>query len=251
MRWGAVAAGLAAYALALLALAPATLLDAGLAQASDGRLRLAQAQGSLWVGSGWIEVRDASGGAIARRAQWRVSPASLLRARLVLDVGIGDAGKPFAVTVTPSRLEVAGASLRLPAAVLGLGIAGLAPLRLSGDVLISIPALALERGRLQGNATLRWLAAGSALTTVAPLGDYEVRIEAAGHAAHAALSTLSGALQLEGKGTWSGASAPDYRATARIAAAQRDELAPLLRLIAVERGAGEFEISSRGAGPGS
>ena len=42
-RWRLIGLALAAYALALIAAAPATLLDARLAQASSGGLRLAEA----------------------------------------------------------------------------------------------------------------------------------------------------------------------------------------------------------------
>jgi len=61
---------------------------------------------------------------------------------------------------------------------------------------------------------------------------------------HAALRTLEGPLQLEGKGTWSNGAAPSFLVTARVPAQHQEQLAPLLRLIAVERGAGNFELSS-------
>ena len=81
MRWTARAWGLGVFAAALIAtlivLAPATLIDARLERASDGRLRLAEAQGSLWSGAGWIEIRDADGRAgVAKRLAWRVLPWS-------------------------------------------------------------------------------------------------------------------------------------------------------------------------------
>ena len=71
-----------------------------------------------------------------------------------------------------------------------------------------------------------------------------MRFKAVGSAVHAALTTLAGPLQLEGKGTWSNGDPPRYLATARVPAQHREQLAPLLRLIAVERGAGSFELSS-------
>ncbi len=43
MRWAAPALGLGAFTAALIALAPATLIDARLERASDGKLRLAEA----------------------------------------------------------------------------------------------------------------------------------------------------------------------------------------------------------------
>lgn len=252
MRWILAALGLGAYAVALLALAPATLIDARLRAASEGRLRLAEARGSLWSGSGWIEVRDAQGRAgIARRLAWRVLPVSLLRARLVAEVALERPSAPFTVALTFSRLEISGAGLELPAAALGLGVPALAPLRLSGDVLVSIARLQLARGSVLGEATLRWRAAGSALTPVAPLGDYEVRLKAVGAAVHGELSTFEGPLRLEGKGSWSNGAAPSFLVTARVPAQHQDQLAPLLRLIAIERGAGSFELDSSRAAFGS
>lgn len=249
MRWAAPALGLGAFSAALIAalivLAPATLIDARLERASDGRLRLAEAQGSLWSGAGWIEIRDAGGRAgFARRLAWRVLPESLLRARLVAEVELDQAAKPFPVTISLSRIEIADAGINLPAAALGLGMPRLAPLRLSGDLRVNISHLSLERGRMDGDATLRWRAAGSALTPLSPLGDYEVRFKAVGSAMRAALSTLEGPLQLEGKGVWSNGKPPSFLATARVPAQHREQLVPLLRLIAVERDAGSFELSS-------
>ncbi len=245
MRWAALAFGLGAFAAALIALAPATLIDARLERASDGRLRLASAEGSLWSGAGWIEIRDADGRAgVARRLAWRVLPGSLLRGHLVAEVELGQAAKPFPVTLSLSRIEIADAGISVPAAVLGLGMPRLAPLRLSGDVRVDIPHLSLERGRMDGDATLQWRAAGSALTPISPLGEYEVRFKAVGPAVHATLSTLEGPLQLEGKGTWSNSDPPSFLATASVPAQHREQLSPLLRLIAVESGAGSFELSS-------
>jgi len=252
MHWGAPAFGLAAYAAALVALAPATLIDGRLQSASEGRLRLAEARGSLWSGAGWIEVRDAQGKAgVARRLAWRVLPGSLLRARLVAQATLGQAARPFPVTLSLSRVEIADAALQLPAAALGLGVPALAPLRLSGEVLVSIAQLSLGRGGVHGEATLQWRAAGSALTPVAPLGDYEVRFKAAGTAVHGALRTLEGPLELEGEGSWSSGAAPSYLVTARVQPRHQEQLAPLLRLIAVERGAGRFELDSASAAFGS
>jgi hypothetical protein len=79
------------------------------------------------------------------------------------------------------------------------------------------------------------------------LGEYEVRFKAVGPAVHAALSTLEGPLLLEGKGIWSSGAPPSFLATARVPEQHQEQLAPLLRLIAVERGAGNFEFSSNRA----
>jgi general secretion pathway protein N len=245
MHWGSLAAGIGAYVIALIASAPATLADTGLQRASGGRLRLAEARGTLWSGAGQIEILDAAKlNGVARSIAWRVVPASLLRGQLEFDVGLEQSSSHFPVTLSPSRLELGNADISLPAAVLGLGLPRLAPLGLAGDVSIHIAGLSVANDGMAGNASLQWRAAASALTTVSPLGDFEVHINAAGTAVHATLSTLAGPLQLEGKGTWSESAPPNFLATARIPAQHQEQLAPLLRLIAVERGAGDFEINS-------
>jgi general secretion pathway protein N len=95
---------------------------------------------------------------------------------------------------------------------------------------------------MDGDATLRWRAAGSALTPVSPLGEYEVRFKAAGPVMQADLRTLEGPLVLEGNGKWISGEAPSFLATARVPAQQREQLSPLFRLIAVERFADTFEL---------
>ena len=242
-RWSLLAIGLGAYALALIATAPATLVDAGLQRASHGRLRLAEAQGTLWAGSGQIEIRDAGGRTgVAKALAWRVVPASLLRGHLVCEVGLDPSARRFPVTLSLSRIELANADINLPATVLGLGVPKLAPLGLTGEVLIHVASLSIARDAMEGNATVQWRAAGSTLTPVSPLGDYEVRLDGEGMTIHAFLRTIEGPLQLDGKGSWTQGDSPAFLAMARVPSQHQEQLAPLLRLIAVERGEGRFEL---------
>jgi general secretion pathway protein N len=238
-----IAIGLSVYAVAVIATAPATLIDAGLQSASHGRLRLAEAKGTLWSGSGQIEFRDSGGRTgVAKSLAWRFLPESLLRGRLVCEVGLDQSAKRFPVTISLSRIEIADAEINLPAAVLGLSVPKLAPLGLTGDVLLHVASLTIERKEMQGNATLQWRDAGSVLTPISPLGDYELRLDGEGATVHAYLRTIQGPLRLEGKGSWATGNHPVFLATARVPAQHQQQLAPLLRLIAVERSAGSFEL---------
>ena len=242
-RWRLICLGLAAYALALIAAAPATLIDGRLEQASEGGLRLAEASGTLWSGTGQIEIRDANRHAgIAKSIAWRVRPAYLLQGKLLYEVTLDHAVQHFPVTISLSRIELADADIELPAAALGLGVPKLAPLGLSGDMLFHIARLAFGRGSVQGNATAQWHGAGSAFTRVSPLGDYELRLEGDGSAVRASLRTLQGPLQLDGQGSWAIGRNPVFQGTARIPPQHQQQLAPLLRLIAIERGDGSFEL---------
>lgn len=242
-RWSLLAIGLGVYALVLIATAPATLVDAVLQHASQGRLRLAEARGTLWSGSGQIEIRDAGGRAgVARNLSWRLVPELLLRARLACEIGLDQSTRPFLLTLSFTGIELANADISLPAAVLGLGVPKLAPLGLTGDVLIHVANLSIARDAVEGNATLQWRTAGSTLTSVSPLGDYEVRLDGEGRTIHAYLRTVAGPLRLDGKGSWTRDRSPEFVAMARVPQQHQKQLAPLLRLIAVERGAGNFEL---------
>jgi general secretion pathway protein N len=244
MRWAWIL-GLGVFPVAAIVLAPATLIDARLEQASHGRLRVAEAQGSVWSGAGWIEAREAQGGAgVARRVAWQVLPWPLLRGQLVAEVGIDAAAKPFVMTMTLAGIDIADFRASVPASVLGLAMPRLAPLRLSGDVLLDIPRLSFRQRGMSGDAMLEWRSAGSALTPVSPLGEYEVRFRAEGAGVHAELRTLKGPVRLAGDGTWSKGRTPSYVVTARVPAQERERLSPLFRLIAVQRGEGIFELSS-------
>jgi general secretion pathway protein N len=242
-RWQLIAIGLTIYTVAVIATAPATLIDARLQHASHGSFRLAEARGTLWSGSGQIEVRDSAGRiGVAKSLAWRFLPESLLRGRLVCEVGLDQSAKRFPVTISLSRIEVANADVSLPATVLGLGLPKLAPLGLTGDVLLHVANLTIERKEMQGNATLLWRDAGSVLTPISPLGDYELRLDGEGATVHAYLRTIQGPLRLEGQGSWANGNNPVFLATAQVAAQHQQQLAPLLRLIAVERGEGNFEL---------
>lgn len=243
MRRWPLAVGVGIYALALIATVPATLADAGLQRASDGRLRLAEAQGTLWSGTGQLEIRDTGGRTgLAKRLEWRLRPGALIRAQLAYEVELDPGPRPFPVTISWSRIQLANADISLPAAALGLGVPKLAPLGLTGDVLVHVTGLSIGRAGMEGNATLQWRAAGSTLTPVSPLGDYEVRLDGEGMTVHAYLRTTEGPLQLDGKGSWTNGRRPTFLATARVPPQQQQQLAPLLRLIAVERGEGSFEL---------
>jgi len=238
--------GLIAYLLALLATAPASLIDAQLERATAGGLRLALASGTLWSGQGQLEILDANRrSGLAKHIAWHMRPAHLLRGRLRFDVTLDQAPRSFPLTLTPSRLELVEADINLPAAALGLGVPKLSALGLTGAMVLHIARLSIGPASIQGNATLQWQGAGSTFAPIAPLGDYELRIEGKGQEALATLRTLQGPLQLEGRGAWRQGSNPGFQGYARIPPQHMQRMAPLMRMFAVERGDGRFELLLR------
>jgi general secretion pathway protein N len=234
--------GLAAYVLFLVILAPATLLDTGLRRASDGRLRLAQAQGTLWSGSGQLEIRDSSGRGVGKALSWTLQPRALLHGRLDIDLDIDHAAKHIPLRIAMHRVEASDIDLSLPASALGVAVPGIAPLGPSGELAIHVAKFSLVGGDAFVDGVVTWRDAGSALTSIAPLGSYELRLGGEPGAVNATLRTISGPLHLDGNGSMRGNGPAMFSAIARVDPPQRSQLAPLLRLIAVERGNGDFVL---------
>lgn len=242
-RWQLLAIGLALYALALVVTAPATLTDTMLRNVSDGRLRLADAQGSVWSGSGQLLIRDAAGRVgVARSLSWQLQPAALWRARLVYRIDFGADSRPFPVTLAWSHVTLTNANIDLPAATLGYVVPKLAALALGGEVHLQIANLVIGQRTLQGETTLQWHNAGSALSPVSPLGDYQLHLTGAGNELRVVLTTLQGPLQLYGEGAWADGSRPNFAISATVPPDLRQRLEPFLRLIAVKQVDGSFAM---------
>jgi general secretion pathway protein N len=206
--------------LALLAWPPATWLASAVAQASQGRIVLAEAQGTLWQGNALTVLaageglRDAL--VLSTRLHWRVAPfwgglrlrltqAGTLHGTLTLEWRPGWRRQQLDVRPEPGG-ATAGMVGRWPAAWLeGLG-APLNTLRPGGELQLSTQGLSLHSAgqgwQMQGSATLDLLQTSSRIATVAPLGSYRIAFSAPQPQGPVLLNlaTLEGALQLSGSG---------------------------------------------------
>lgn len=242
-----VATGVAIYVSGLIVLAPAELLNLGLQRASQDRLRLAAADGTLWSGRGMIEMLDSAGRNVTATAvTWNLKPASLLLGQLRVDLQVGQSSPVFPLRWSRSGLSIEHAEIRLPAMVLGLWQPQLAVLGLTGEMQLIIPALSIDHRRdhqqAHGQLTLRVRDTGSSFTPIFPLGDYQLRLDGKGSEVSIQLETLKGPLQIDGHGSWKLGKTPEFLAVAQLAPELMVPLAPLLRLIAVERATGRFEL---------
>jgi len=191
---------LLALVVAAVALAPATLVDAQLAQATSGRLRLQDAAGTVWRGRG--ALADAQGTA-ALPIAWTVDALALLRGEVALDF-VADAAHPVAprgrIAWHPGRWTVEGLQAVVPAAMLpALAPAG-SPVALGGTIRIDVPRLVLARERYDGQAALAWTGATLALPMLPALalGEVDVALSQRGEGIGGPLSSRDGPLQLTG-----------------------------------------------------
>jgi general secretion pathway protein N len=250
-RWvwaGALLGGLAA----LVWQAPARWLAQGLASASQGRVLLADAQGSIWNGSAVVVLTGGTGASEARllpgRLAWQLTP----HAR-GLDLRLAQAccleGQPT-LHLLPGlgrlRVEVQQQGAWLgswPAALLtGLGTpwntiepGGSLRLRTQGAALSWVAG----RFAFEGQAELEWREVSSRVSTLPRLGSYRFTVASEAQQAGTArlqLSTLEGPLQLSAQGSW-GSAGLRLRGEAQAAEADEPALSNLLNIIGRRDGA--------------
>ncbi len=274
LRWALCGAAAGAL-LALLAFVPAAWMARELADATSGRLLLADAQGTVWRGhavlvlTGGADSRDAA--ALPGRLHWRFSwhggaPALRLEQACCFDQAVLLRWRPgLAVTrfeLLPLPVEAsAAASTAAPASatsgqpapdpsaighwpvawLAGLG-APLNTLRLSGTMQLSGQDLSLQtvQGRLVlgGRAELALNQVASRISTLDVLGDYRLSLQGdpRGQAATLQLRTARGALQLSGEGQWA-ASKLRFNGQAAAAPGFESALNNLLNIIGRRQGA--------------
>jgi general secretion pathway protein N len=174
---------------ALVARAPATLLDARVDAASGGRLRLVDASGTLWNGAGELRLRP---GDAAVPVTWHVDAWPLLTGKLRGSLALAGAA-PATFMVDRRDAEVNGVAIELPAQTVSRALGAPALVLAGGRVALSTPGLASRDGRIEGELGVRWDGATlsvSGLTQSPALALGDVRFDATGQA-----DTLTGPLR--------------------------------------------------------
>ena len=247
-RW-AVAGAFAGVLLAVALGAPARWLGSAVAQISGQRLQLQDARGTVWSGSArWVLTggagsRDAS--ALPDRWHWRWHWQGL---------GPGLSLSSPCCTSTPLRwqiqrqdghwqLALQDQQSRWPLAVLsGLG-APWNTLQVQGQLVWQSTGLRLrwtDQGLLWlGQNSLQIDGLSSRLSTLQPMGSYRITLQSPPEGSRQpalTLETLSGPLQLSGRGQWTGQRLR-FEGEARAEAGYEDALSNLLNIIGRRDGA--------------
>jgi general secretion pathway protein N len=228
VRWGWTGAFSGAL-VALVCFAPASWLAEAISAATEQRLLLSDARGSVWSGSAVLVLTGGSGSrdaaALPGRLTWTVRPRGLaletvLRQSCCLHGDVAIVWAPdfggYTVTLKPPADWVG----QWPSAWLaGLGTPW-NTLRLGGTTQLLSSGLTIEsaqgRWRLRGGLDIELLHASSRLSTLQTLGSYRLSVRegppevqrsgaSSGLPAGTAtitLSTMEGALMLTGNGTW-------------------------------------------------
>jgi general secretion pathway protein N len=240
-----VVAGLIAMLAVALVSAPASLADWALERTTHGRVRLADATGSLWAGRGRLVLADVVGSDAATQRtrlsvagvvlpgafRWELSPWPLLVGMLDARIEHDSMKQPVVVSGNTGELRISAGSLTLPPVDLDRLGSPWNTIRPTGTLTVSWENATLRRGRFDGQAAIELSEAASALTPVRPLGAYRIDIVGSGARAQVQMTTLSGPLRLEGSGTWDARSGLRFTAEAQADESERMRLQGLLGLL--------------------
>lgn len=239
-----------AFLLTLLVTAPASLLDRYLQSASRGRLVLANASGTIWNGSATPALRGQEGYPLALPPlYWAISAWPLLGGSIEarLQWGASQPESGMRILVSPGRAELHRVQLTLPARIIEEVAPLLKPAQLRGQLRIQSEQVSFSGRGIEGAAKVEWQQAGSALSSVDPLGNYHLALNGAGDRIEIGLATTSGKLLLEGQGSWAAARGLEFRGSAQSSPGNHEALAELLRNLGPEASAGVhgFHITPR------
>ena len=198
------------------------------------RVRLLDARGTVWHGSAFIGFSNGREiTLVPGRIEWQVDGlrASGIGARLTHPWLSG----PLQVSLAREGVAFAKGAARLPAGVLASAGAPFNTLRPGGTLEASWTDTVLRGAALTGDVQIDWRDASSALSTVAPIGSYRLRVTGRGDGPALELATLSGPLQLQGRGKIEG-SRIRFNGTAGAEADMRPALDGLLGVLGMRSG---------------
>jgi general secretion pathway protein N len=239
-----------------LARANATWLDWGFGYVSQGRVALAEAEGTLWQGSGRLVLvdvaaqRDASqqsrgaeiqrsslnGVAVPGRVSWRLNPWPLFLGQMDLALRLDGMDRDISIRGSGREVAVSEGKLSLPAVDLSRLGSPWSTLRPSGALALKWDALNFRNNGFDGKAQIELREASAAISPINPVGSYRVDLSGQGSDTGVVLSTLQGPLRLTGTGRFNARTGLSMNAEAIADESERLRLQSMLGLIGRREG---------------
>ena len=247
--WLAFAAGVLLLAIAVAVAAPASLLDGRLATATEGKLRIADASGTLWNGSGNLVLLPSG---IRRSLAWHIDAWPLLSGELRGTIATDpDMAQRAEFTYGHSSTALRGLDVAVPMDALLQSVGLPAALGAAGGSLESrIERFVQTRDAIDSDLTLLWRDAS--VPAMAPgariqLGDVRLDLRGTGPEVAGSLSNVGGEVEIAGRVAFTAALAPKVDATIRPRAGlDRDRaemIVSALSLIGSADGQGGYRIA--------
>ena len=222
---------------AFAALAPASLADSRLDAATGGRVRLADATGTLWRGVG---VLTDARGAWRLPVAWRASPLAALRGMADVDV------LPQGRFVANGGIAVSDLRVSLPASALAGVLPAVPAVDTGGDLLLDAPAFRFDGRGGDGALSLRWDRARVVVNgALVDLGNVIARVTPRDAGLAGTLGSEGGALRVAGDFAWSNGQA-SVNATLAPTGPLPPEIAQALAAIGPADAGGAVRVAWRG-----
>ena len=204
--------------------------------AASSVLRLLFVQGTVWEGSAALALAQGNEvHLLPGRIDWRFTAGDHWREPLALELRHAGVDEALRVIMAPGALRIAAGSGRVPASILEALGAPFNTVRPGGDLVLRWSDVRISKDGPRGRLQVRWNDARSALSPVAPLGDYVLSAHAADTGGNATLTTVGGVLLLDGRGTMD-RSVMRFEGRARAAHSANESLGALLGVLGKRKG---------------
>ena len=245
--------GLFSFFIGLCIYAPAQMMGIILNQISNGRLSLANTEGSFWLGNAHllmnsdnqlINMRQPTETIDLGRVSWDTQAMQLLVGKIAVSLTLNQ-GTPFWITVDSSRVHIEHAAFNLPANIVSILIPSLKPAQLGGQLEVHCDNFSLTQQEILGQLNIDWSQASSSLSNINPLGNYHANLNGNGAGLSIQLNTVStGPLLLSGNGSWDPSDGLHFEGTAEAGAEEKQQLQALLRVMGNEIivGSGKYQL---------
>ena len=184
-------------AVALVALAPASWLDRRIASATAGKIRINDAQGTVWRGNGaFVDAQ----GTWRVPIGWRVEPLAVAKGALDVELEPSEPDAPRGrVLLQNESADLRNVRLTVQARVLPSLSPVTLPIEPGGELVLDAPAFRYRMNQMEGSFDVRWerarvATAGSALD----LGTVTAHVAPKGSALVGTIGNVGGDARVDG-----------------------------------------------------
>ena len=243
-----VVLGLVTALVTTLILAPASMADWGLQVATKGRVRLADATGSIWNGrarwcwSMWPRRPRATAKSpmpccrcpaclVPGSIRWNIRVLPLLIGQIQVHARHDSMNQPLEISGSFARPRFSAGSIRLPNVNLARLGSPWSTVQPTASLALSWEPFEIVDGQARGVAAIELRDVASALTPVRPLGAYRLDIDGRQPETTLKMSSLEGPLRLSGEGVFNPSHGLRFTAWAEVDESEREKLQSLVRLL--------------------
>jgi general secretion pathway protein N len=234
-------------AVAIVALAPAGLVDFETKKLTAGNVRLAQSSGTLWKGSGDLVLTAAD----ARvPLAWTIEPWPLLHGEVAGTIGTGAGGASGTFSVRRDGFSLRDIHLALPATAIMRASGSPAMLAaVGGTIDVQVNTLSKNGDQLDGRFTARWQNAslpGPRPEARIGLGDVRVDVAGTGAELPGTVGNVGGDVELSGTVALSTTAArisAVVRPRAGVDSERSQAIEAALRVVGQPDGSGGFRVA--------